>query len=85
MIRSILIFIFILVIYAALKTLYRSARKGYRGGEKHAQIKGQDMVLDPACRTYVLKERALARRVHGKLTFFCSEACAQTFEKQNRV
>jgi YHS domain-containing protein len=86
MIRSILVLIFILVIYYSLKTLVRSALKGYYGEEeKRTQLKGEDMVLDPQCRTYVLKERAVARRVHGRPAYFCSEACAQKFVEQNRA
>ena len=86
MIRGILVFIFILLVYYSLKTLVRSALKGYYSeGEKRRQLKGEDMVLDPQCRTYVLKERAVARRVRGKLAYFCSEACAQKFAEQNRI
>jgi len=86
MIRSILVLVFILLIYYSLKKLIRSALKGYYGeAEKRAQLKGEDMVLDPQCRTYVLKERAVARRIHGRPAYFCSEACAQKFEEQNRT
>ncbi len=86
MIRSILVLVFILLIYYSLKTLVRSALKGYYGEEKkRAQIKGEDMVLDPQCRTYVLKERAVARRIHGRPAYFCSESCAQKFAEQNRT
>lgn len=86
MIRSILVLVFILLLYYSLKTLLRSALKGYYGEEeKRAQLKGEDMVLDPQCRTYVLKERAVARRIHGRPAYFCSEACAQKFAEQNRT
>ncbi len=86
MIRSILVFIFILLIYYVLKALVRFAVKGYYSeGEKRVQLKGEDMVLDPQCRTYVLKERAVARRIHGRPAYFCSEACAQKFVEQNRT
>jgi YHS domain-containing protein len=39
------------------------------------------MVLDPQCKTYVPKGRAVMRRVGGKTVPFCSEACARAYEE----
>ncbi len=85
MIRSLLVFIVIVVIYYSLKTVIRSALKAYH--EEHngpARLKGEELVLDPECRTYVVKDRALTRRLGGKLYSFCSEACAQRFAEKHR-
>ena len=38
------------------------------------------MVLDPGCRTYVVKDRAVTRRIRGSVHSFCSEACARRYE-----
>ncbi len=83
--RNLLVFIFIIVLYYALKTVIRSALKAYH--EEHvppARLKGEEMVLDPECSTYVIKDRALTRRLGGKLYFFCSEACAQRYAEKHR-
>jgi YHS domain-containing protein len=86
MIRSLLIFVFIVVVYYAVKTVFRSALKSYHGeDQKRTRIMGEDMVQDPECRTYVPKGRAVTRRVGGRLCHFCSEACAQRYEEKNRA
>jgi YHS domain-containing protein len=85
MIRNLLVFIVIIAVYYALKSVFRSALKAYH--EEHdasARLKGEEMVLDPECRTYVIKGRALTRRLGGKLYSFCSEACARRYEEKNR-
>jgi len=86
MIRSILLFLFFMVVYYALKTVFRSAAKAYRGDDQQrSRLKGEEMVLDPECRTYVIKDRAVTRRIGGKLCSFCSETCAKQFEDKNRT
>ena len=87
MIRGLLLFLVIFVIYFALKTVVRSAVKTYRDDEQRRgrQIRGDEMVLDPECRTYVVKDRAVTRRIRGTLTHFCSDACAGRYEEKNRA
>jgi len=38
----------------------------------------------PVRRTYVPKGRAQSRRIHGTLTYFCSDTCARAYEDRNR-
>ncbi len=86
MIRSLLIVIFLFVLYYALKAVLRSAVKGYREEGRHrADLMGEEMVLDPECRTYVPKGRAVTRRIGNKLCSFCSETCAKRYEVKNRT
>lgn len=85
MIRNLLVFIVIIFVYYSLKTVLRSAFKAYHEEDNApARLKGEEMVLDPECRTYVIKGRALTRRFQGKLYSFCSEACAQRYEEKHR-
>jgi len=46
---------------------------------------GDEMVLDPECHTYVVKDRAVSRHIRGTLTHFCSDACARRYEEKNRA
>ncbi len=87
MIRGLLFFLIILVIYSALKSVVRSAFKAYHKDEQRrgTQIMGDEMVLDPECRTYVVKDRAVVRRIRGTLTHFCSDNCARRYEDKNRA
>jgi uncharacterized protein len=85
MIRNILVFIVIIFVYYSLKTVLRSAFKAYHEEpDAPVRLKGEEMVLDPECRTYVIKGRALTRRIQGKLHSFCSDACAQRYEEKHR-
>ncbi len=83
--RGLLIFIAVIIIYYALKTVFRSAVKAYYEEQNaRTRLKGEEMVLDPECRTYVVKNRATTRRIQGKLLSFCSEGCAQRYEEKHR-
>lgn len=83
MIRFILIFICAMIIYSAVRTVFRAARRAYYDEKPRDRIMGDDMVLDPECRTYVVKGRAIVRRVGGIQIYFCSEACARNHLEKN--
>ncbi len=88
MIRALLYIVLVMVLYQAIKTVFRSAVASY--GEDNGprlrtgRITGGDMVLDPQCRTYVVKERAVVRRVKGTEVYFCSETCADEHVRSRR-
>jgi YHS domain-containing protein len=84
-IRAILFFILLMVIYQAIKSVFRSALESYRRGDGSAnQLPGAEMVQDPNCRTYIVKDRSVVRRVNGATNYFCSTACAEEYERNNR-
>jgi YHS domain-containing protein len=85
MIRALFIVFLAMLVYSAIKTVIRSASRAYHEEERKAQIHGAEMVLDPECRTYVIKDRARSRRINGKLTYFCSEECANKHEALPRT
>jgi YHS domain-containing protein len=84
--RGLLIFITILLVYYALKAVFRSAFIAYHeeNGRTQQRQQGEDMVMDPECRTYVIKDRAVTRRIGKSIHFFCSEECAQRYEEAHR-
>jgi YHS domain-containing protein len=82
MLRGILLFVCILIIYNAIKTIFRSAHNAYHREDPRTRIMGDEMVQDPECRTYVLKDRAVVRRIRGSSIYFCSEACARRYEEK---
>ena len=85
MLRVILVVVCLLILYNALKTIFRSASQAYHQEDPRDRIMGDEMVRDPECRTYVLKDRAVVRRIRGANTYFCSEACARQYEDKNRA
>jgi len=85
MMRALLLFILIVVVYKAVKTVFRAALSTYTDGEKRPpRIPGEEMVQDPQCLTYVVKDRALIRRIGGRKEHFCSAGCADAYERDHR-
>ena len=87
MIRSLLIFFILLMVYYVFKAVVRSVVRGYYSDERRSStvLPGEEMVQDPECGTYVVKSRAVTRRINGKLCLFCSETCAKQYENKNRT
>lgn len=85
MIRAILIFILLFLVYQSVKVVFRTAMRNAQGNDERSRLRGEDMVLDPECRTYVLKERAVTRSARGAKQYFCSEACAQKYDEKHRA
>jgi YHS domain-containing protein len=81
--RYVLILIFSWLFYTFLKKKLPFSKKEERWNPfKHArrpqEFKG-DMVRDPVCGTFVLKEIALKRKVRDEELFFCSEECEKKY------
>ncbi len=87
MIRSLAVLFLVIIIYYTVKALFKSALRGYYAEERRSStgLPGEEMVQDPECRTYVLKSRAITRRINGKTCLFCSDACARQYEEKNRT
>lgn len=68
-IAALLVYLLIVLVYSAL-----AGRRRKRPG-KDATQPGQDMVLDPHCKSYVPRKDAHAVKGH----YFCSEACARAY------
>ncbi len=46
--------------------------------------KGEDLVQDPFCRTYVPKSQAYVKEINGRQQYFCSsECCAKYLAEKN--
>lgn len=84
MIRAILQIVFVLVIYQAVKAVFRSARHAYHQPDTAHKLPGEEMVLDPHCRMYIVKGRSIVRRINGAPTHFCSADCADQYEQKLR-
>jgi uncharacterized protein len=87
--RAIVYAILFLVLYQAVKIVIRSAlsSSGSDSGTERpsgSRLPGAEMVQDPQCRTYVVKDRAVTRRINGSTAFFCSDACADAYVRSRR-
>jgi YHS domain-containing protein len=83
--RSLIIFIALVILYYAIKSVFRSALRAYHEEEPRKRVQGEEMVLDPECHTYIVKARAVTRRINGSVLSFCSETCARRYEEAHRT
>ena len=77
----------LLIVLGVLFLLYVLIRKAVRewNGEGSSGTllgKPDHMIQDPVCRTYVPRGTAISERIGGQTYYFCSQDCAQTFQKQ---
>jgi hypothetical protein len=69
------ILFFFLLVYLFLKLYFSLRRSPRKPRRDDAAGRGEEMVLDPQCRSYVPKSDALVRG--GQ--YFCSERCASLY------
>lgn len=79
LIRLAVLFLILYAIFAVARSALRS--RSLRSGERKAELAGEDMVLDPQCRSYIPKSEAVAQA--GK--YFCSRDCAQKYLSSQRA
>ena len=72
--RFLLFFILAYLVFVLLK-LFISWRKQHRLRSNGLVTKGEEMVLDPQCQSYLPKSEAISRGGH----YFCSEECAKLY------
>ncbi len=85
MIRLLLLAIFGFLFYVIWTALARIARAGRPPGDRTPPEKtaaGEAMVRDPVCGTYVPRSEAVQARIRGRLVFFCSTECRDTYRRQ---
>lgn len=80
LLRFLLLFIAVLVIYRAVRRLFLPSRgrPEVRGTDREVIHKGE-MVRDPVCGTYVAREGSIRLLEGGVEYFFCSPACRDEF------
>lgn len=85
--RVLLWALLILLIFRALGRLVRGIAEGADStgprrrpsGSGSTVAKGELMVRDPVCGTFVVQSRALSARGKDGAQYFCSETCRQSF------
>ena len=78
--RAILFAVYILFVYYAIRAVIHWLRQS---PPRPGAAPGE-MVIDPECRVYVLRERAVTRHIRGRILCFCSEDCAATHAARKR-
>jgi YHS domain-containing protein len=42
-------------------------------------VRGEDLMQDPLCKTYVPKSQAYVREIEGQSQYFCSRECCEKY------
>jgi len=79
MIRLLLLAALFYLGYSLLRTFLR-VLPGHKGSPPPAKSsRGEEMVRDPHCGTYLPRSDALEMTVRGEKHYFCSKACRDAF------
>lgn len=79
MIRLLILFVLLFLAYKFLRQALRGLSGGGRSLPPEKTRRGEDMVQDPHCGTYVPRGDALSATVRGQRHYFCSEQCRRDF------
>ena len=73
------IVVFLLWALVAAVLLWPLVQRGRRAARVRERVRGDELVKDPVCQTYVVRSRAVRRTAGGQLRYFCSRDCARRF------
>ncbi len=77
--------LFLIFVYFGIKTVLTIVRYVKSGRSEEPHIYGvrkaplNEMVRDPICGTYIVKEEALSLRTREGVKYFCSQECKRKF------
>jgi YHS domain-containing protein len=80
MLRLILVALLLMALFFIVRNLVRDM-KAPKAPRTVSGARDQ-MVQDPVCRVYVLRDSALTTTVGEQTYYFCSKECAQVFERR---
>lgn len=80
--RQIILLILLLLFVYMIKKSF-SSPKQVKKANSNGQI-GENMVKDPVCNIYIPESEAIKKTIGGKTHFFCSNECADKFERLPR-
>ena len=81
MIRLLLLFLLAYLFFRIVKgvfSLLGGSQELRKGRDEEKVI--DEMVQDPACKTYIPRREAIRKVVQGQEYYFCSKECARKFE-----
>jgi YHS domain-containing protein len=72
----------LLLYYFVRRAILNRGEQGRWLGVGKGHAKGDHMVQDPVCRVFIPRGNAVKEEIGGQVYYFCSSACAKTFQKQ---
>jgi YHS domain-containing protein len=85
LIRFVIIFGIIYCIYRLIKWIVFAPRIKANDLRAHrtSEIKGEDLIEDPCCHTYVPLSQAHKALIDGQAVYFCSQKCFEKYRANN--
>lgn len=81
--RLIIAFVIVYLVYHVGKTFFFPSGTGRgRFPKRPTPIKGEDLVKDPYCGTYVPVNDAHKINVEGETLYFCSDECMKKYKAE---
>lgn len=79
-IRTILVLVFIYFLYRLVKYIVRPKNPSVNG-KRHKSVpgKGEDLVEDQFCHTYIPLSQAYKKEIAGQDHYFCSKECYEGY------
>ena len=82
------VLIFLILIYVGYKVVTSLRRVKSRDAQRYrgdsAPPKGEDLVQDPFCETYIAKSQAYTKEIEGREQFFCSRECCEKYLSERK-
>jgi YHS domain-containing protein len=81
--------IFALLLYIGYRLWKRLGATLFKPGEQEdldeSTVQSADLVQDPQCQIYFLKQRGIETRIKGQTVHFCSEKCRDEYLKDHSI
>jgi YHS domain-containing protein len=79
-VKILVILVLIYVGYKIVTIIRRVKFQEVKGCQVNpASLKGEDLVQDPLCKTYIAKSQAYTKEIEGRQLFFCSLGCCEKY------
>jgi len=81
MYRLLLVVSLLALLIYLLRNVFRGSKRKEGGGHP---VQGDQMEQDPVCKVFIPRGSAIIRQVDAVTHYFCSQTCAEEFQKQQR-
>jgi len=83
MLRLIIYGVLVYCIYQVIKKISPSREERSDPAEKEgAALRGEDLVEDPCCHTYIPVSKACKDLIDGRTVYFCSQECLDEYRSR---
>ena len=84
-VKVLILLILIYVGYKVVTSLRRVKSQDARDDRvDSAPLKGEDLVQDPFCATYIPKSQAYSKEIEGCRQYFCSRECCEKYLSERK-